>query len=387
MDTFQERELRHLLEKHPGPNISLYIPTHRGGSQMDVIRFRNAVHQAQEKLIATGMKAAEARRLLDAIELLRRDEEFWKHTSDGLAVFGNKDFLNAYRLPWPFEERLEVGDLFLITPLLASLHEDRRYFVLALSQNQVRLLEGTRHSVREIKVEGLPPNIKEAMQNHDRDKALTLHTRPKPGIGWGAIFEGHGTGIDDAKDELSLFFRQIDQALHSVLRGESAPLLLAAVGYLHPLYREKNTYAHLSDLGIVGNPKQWSDDEIRDRAWNLVEPDIRQSVNAKVAEFHAHPSSGKAISNTFEILHCATKGNIETLFVNRDRSIRGCPPAPGGEWILHESPQQGDEDLANDAAVQTLRHRHTVEVLSEDQMPEKAALAAILFAPVSYQMG
>lgn len=110
-------------------------------------------------------------------------------------------------------------------------------------------------------------------------------------------------------------------------------------------------------------------------------------MNSKVAEFHAHQSCGKAISNTLEILHCAAKGNIETLFVNRDRSVRGCSPAPGGEWILHEIPQRGDEDLANYAAVQTLRHRHTVEVLAEDRMPEKAGLAAILFAPVSYQMG
>lgn len=206
---------------------------------MDFIRYRNAVQQAQEKLIAQGMKAPDARKLLVAFESLRRDEDYWKHTSDGLAVFGNKDFLHAYRLPWPFEERLEVGDLFLVTPLLAFLHEDRRFFVLALSQNQIRFLVGTRYWIREIQVKGLPSSLEEAMQNHDRDKTLTLHTRPKPGVGWGAIFEGHGTGIDDAKDELRLFFRQIDQALHPVLRDESAPLLVAAVGYLHPLYRKR----------------------------------------------------------------------------------------------------------------------------------------------------
>jgi hypothetical protein len=386
MDIFQERELRQLLEEHAGPKVSIYIPTHRGGSQMDFLRYRNAVHHAQQRLVAQGMRSPDARKLLAPFESLQKDDDFWKHTSDGLAVFANKDFLHAYRLPWSFEERLEVGDLFLITPILPMLYDDTRFFILALSQNKVRLLQGTHYSVQEIDAEELPKNLEEALQSHDRDKVLTFHTRPKPGTGWGAIFQGHGTGIDDVKDNLKLFFRQIDRGLHPVLKNETAPLVLAAVEYLHPLYREKNTYAHLEEVGIAGNPEHWSDEELRDRAWVLLEPNLKRKKEIKAEKFHSQKNSGKAISNTLEILHAAARGNVETLFVSLERPVRGYPPVDGGDWILHDGLQPGDADLANIAAVNTLRHHHTVQVLHEKEMPEEMGMAASLFAPVSYEL-
>jgi hypothetical protein len=60
----------------------------------------------------------------------------------------------------------------------------------------------------------VPRNLAEALLTHDRDEALTFHTRPTSGGSWGAIFEGHGVGIDDAKDDLLRYFQKIDRALH-----------------------------------------------------------------------------------------------------------------------------------------------------------------------------
>ncbi|MCE2703319.1 MAG: hypothetical protein LW859_39355 [Anabaena sp. 49633_E8] len=45
----------------------------------------------------------------------------------------------------------------------------------------------------------------------------------------------------------------VDSALHKKLRGEKAPLILAGVEYLLPIYRQANTYPYLAETGITGN--------------------------------------------------------------------------------------------------------------------------------------
>jgi hypothetical protein len=104
-----------------------------------------------------------------------------------------------------------------------------RFYVLALSQNSVRLFQGTRFTVSAVDLKGVPRNLAETLRTHDKDEVLTFHSRPTSGGSWGAIFEGHGVGTDDAKDDLRRYFQSIDRGLHEVLREEQAPLIVAAV--------------------------------------------------------------------------------------------------------------------------------------------------------------
>jgi hypothetical protein len=327
MDIFTRADLRDLLAEHERPCVSLFMPAHRGGAEEDPIRFRKLLGQAEERLIQHGLRAPEAKEFLAPLHSLLEDVSFWPNQCDGLAVFLARDFMRIYRLPWRFQEEVEVGGLFQVAPLLPLLHGDGRFFVLAVSQNSVRLFQGTRFTVSPVDLrrfpfsligpKGVPPNLAEALLTHDKDEPLTFHTRPTSGGSWGAIFEGHGVGIDDEKDDLLRYFQRIDRGLHDVLREERAPLVLAAVEYLQPIYRDASTYPHLLAKGIEGNPDRLNEKELHDRAWAIVEPQFQENVRQAVALYH------QAIAH----FHPALPVRRATADVNeiiRNRATRTC---------------------------------------------------------------
>lgn len=384
MDLFTQADLKNLLAEHERPRVSLFMPTHRGGAEADPIRFRKLVVQAEERLLTHGLRAVEAREFLAPLQSLLEDITFWPNQCDGLAIFLARDFLRVYRLPWTFEEELEVGGLFHVAPLLPLPHGDGRFYVLALSQNGVRLFQGTRFTVSPVDLKGVPRNLAEALRTHDKDEPLTFHTRPTSGGTWGAIFSGHGVGIDDEKDDLRRYFQSIDRGLHEVLREEKAPLVVAAVDYFLPIYRAASSYPHLLDKGIEGNPDRLSEKELHDRAWTLVASYFQEALRRAIAVYHQAAGTGRAMSDANRIIPAAYRGEVETVFLALGKHLWGTLDPGANEVVLHEQPQPGDEDLLNFTAVHTLRHGNTVYALRAEEMPEGKILAAISHLPLPH---
>jgi hypothetical protein len=358
------------------------MPAHRGGAEEDPLRFRKLLVQAEERLAAHGLRPSEARELLSPLHALREDISFWPNQCDGLAVFLARDFLRVYRLPWAFAEELEVGGVFHVAPLLPLLQGEGRFYVLAISQNSVRLFQGTRFTVSPVDLKGVPRNLAEALRTHDRDEVLTFHTRLTSGGSWGAIFEGHGVGIDDKKDDLLRYFQSIDRALHPVLREEQAPLVLAAVDYLQPIYREASTYPHLLKKGIEGSPDRLSERDLHDRAWAIVGSHFQENVRRAMACYQQALAAGKATADVNAIVPAAYRGEVETVFVALGKHLWGTLDPGTNEVVVHEQPQPGDEDLLNLAAIHTLRHGNTVYVLRPEDMFGGKLLAALYHLPL-----
>lgn len=250
-------DLRTLTRKPTGLCVSIYLPTHQVGReiQQDPLRLKNLLGEAEEHLLASGLCTPDAKELLEPAQRLLQDGLFWQHQSDGLAIFLSREMFRYYRLPLDFDALVVVTDRFHIKPLLPLLSGDGRFYVLALSQNEVRLLQGTRYSVSEVDLEGVPASLTEALRYDDPEKRLQFHTSTRTPGGRGerpATFHGHGTGSNDAKANILRYFHQVDEGLHDLLRDEQAPLVLAGVDYLLPIYKEANTYPHLVDQELRG---------------------------------------------------------------------------------------------------------------------------------------
>jgi hypothetical protein len=382
MDLFTRDDLRALLAERPGPCVSIFLPTHRGGAEADPIRWRGLLDEAQRRLTAVGLRAAEAGELLAPGRSVLEDPLFWKHQGDGLAAFLAAGFLRLYRLPFAFDELAIASAGFHVRPLLPLLAGDGRFYVLALSSNGVRLVQGTHYGAGEIDLKGVPQGLAEALQTHDVDEPLTFHTRPTGGGGWGAIFHGHGVGIDDAKDDLLRYFQQIDRGLHGLLREERAPLLLAAVDYLQPLYRKANSYPHLLEQGIEGNPDRLSARELHDRAWPLVRPLFEQAQQRAAAQYRQLAGTGHASGDLEAVVAAAHAGRVETLFVALGRQVWGLFDPSAGRVERHDQASPGDVDLLDFAAAQTLKHGRTVYAVEPRQVPSGADVAAIFCLPL-----
>jgi hypothetical protein len=196
MDLFTRVALNSLLAEHPSPCISLYMPTHRGGAQEDPIRWRKLLAKANESLASAGWRAAEIKQWLAPAARLLEDTEFWKNQSDGLAAFLAPEFMRLYRLPLMFRDAVVFASQFAIIPLLPLLSGNGRFFVLALSQKAVRLLQGTRYSVSEVGLTGVPQNLAEALLAHEAVQPFSFFgRRAGEGAGsWGTIFAARVLG-------------------------------------------------------------------------------------------------------------------------------------------------------------------------------------------------
>lgn len=382
MDLFNRADLKALLAEHASPCISLFMPTRRGNAEEGPVRWKKHLAEAAKRLVGSGRRAAEAEELLAPARQVLEDIAFWKHQSDGLAGFLAPKFMRLFRLPLALTDSVAISDRFSIVPLLPLLSGNGRFLVLALSQNAVRLLHGTRDGVSEVDLKGVPRSLAEAMVTHDRDEPLTFHSRPTSGGGWGAIFEGHGVGIDDKKEDLLRYFQGIDRGLHHFLREEQAPLVLAAVNYLQPIYRQANTYARLLEQGVEGNPDRLSNRELHDRVWPLVRPRFEEAQQTAAAQYRRLATTEHASCDLETVVAAACAGRVETLFVALARQVWGTFDPSTGRVERREPTSPGSVDLLNLAAARTLMHGHTVYAVEPRQVPSETDMAAIFCMPL-----
>ena len=356
------------------------MPTHRAGreTRQNPIRLKNLLREAETQLLGEGLRSSEAEALLAPMESLLRDAHFWRHQSDGLATFSSVELFRRYRLPLAFDELVVVSRRFHVKPLLPLLTGDGRFYVLALSQNEVRFLESTRYSVREVELKGVPQGLAEALRYDDKEQQLQFHTPTPVGRGeQAAVFHGQGVGADDAKTDILRYFRQIDRGLSALLKDERAPLVLAGVHYLLPIYKEANKYAHLVDEGVLGNPEGVSAEELHDHAWAIVEPHFLKAREEAYLRYEQLAGTEQASNKLAKVVTGAYQGRIEELFVAVGIQQWGIFDSGAHRVHHHREAEPGDEDLLDFAAVHTLLHGGTVYAVAPDQVPDNTFIAAV----------
>jgi hypothetical protein len=115
-------------------------------------------------------------------------------SSDGLALFLGPSGLRRFRVPLRLPELVTVGNGFVVRPLLPLLAPDGHFYVMALSQDEIRLFEGTRFGLDELALDGLPMAVWLTMPRPQPQVHAFLADRG--GTGRRTVF--HGSGDDDA---------------------------------------------------------------------------------------------------------------------------------------------------------------------------------------------
>ncbi|MDZ8029966.1 hypothetical protein [Nostoc sp. DedSLP04] len=387
MQLISKEEIKTLIEQPKGNCVSIYMPTHPAGPEVrqNPIRFKNLVREAEARLIDAGFEQEEAIALLEKSQEIDT-QEFWEQMGEqGLAIFISENIFRYYPLPIDFQELVVVTDRFHIKPLLPILNGNGRFYILALSQQDVRFFEGTRYSVKEVEVENLPKSVDEALQRDDTakegqfriatSKGGTSNTFSQPGT-----FHGQGSPDRDRRQEDILqFFQIVDRALYEKLKLQKAPLVLAGVEYLLPVYRQANTYQHLMDEAITGNPEILSAQELHDQAWPIVEADFQKSQQAVLDQFHElfGGDTGKASNNLQEVISAAYYQRVDSLLVAVGQQQWGLFDPTSETVYLHPEKEAGDEDLLDFVAAHTLLNGGTVYAVPFEEIPYSTAVAAI----------
>ncbi|MDZ8226823.1 hypothetical protein [Nostoc sp. ChiVER01] len=387
MQLISREEIKTLLEQPKGNCVSIYMPTQPAGPEVrqNPIRFKNLIREAETRLIDAGLEQEDAIALLGKSQEIDT-QEFWEQIGEqGLAIFISDNIFRCYPLPIDFQELVVVTDRFHIKPLLPILNGNGRFYILALSQQDVRFFEGTRYSVKEVEVENLPKSLDEALQRDDTAKEGQFRIATSKGgtsnpFSQPGTFHGQGSPDRDRRQEDILqFFQIVDGALHEKLKLQKAPLVLAGVEYLLPLYRQANTYQHLMDEGITGNPEILSAQELHDQAWPIVEADFQKSQQVVLEQFHElfGGDTGKASNNLEEVISAAYYQRVDSLLVAVGQQQWGLFDPSSETVYLHPEKETGDEDLLDFVAAHTLLNGGTVYAVPFEEIPYSTAVAAI----------
>ncbi|HYO88875.1 MAG TPA: hypothetical protein VER79_09510, partial [Candidatus Limnocylindrales bacterium] len=197
MEPLSFDQVKILAGQSQSPSISIFLPTHRTSpdNQQDPIRFRNLVRQAEDTLAARGMKPRDSEALMAPAHALLEDPLFWRYVYDGLAVYIAPDDFHVYALPFPIEEQVVIAHAYYIKPVLPQFTNNGHYFILAFSQNEVRLLEGTRDGVGEVDMPSSVPRSRDEALDEAQEK--TGVQARSVGGGAAAYFGGGGDAISD----------------------------------------------------------------------------------------------------------------------------------------------------------------------------------------------
>jgi hypothetical protein len=321
---------------------------------------KDLLRDADARLASAGLTEAGAAELLAPVRELTQRNDFWRYQGDGLALFLAHGYFGRFRLPLHFPAFVVVADRFEITPLLPLWTSEDRFYLLALSRNQARLLEGTRYAISELDARGIPRSLPETLESSVDESQRQQHTL-KPGL---------------PEDELR-YFRQVDQGLRKVLADTGVPLVLAGVEDASSLYRQANTYAGLLDGSVAGNPDRLSAEELHAKARQIVQAYYDGLRHQAVRQYTERKDPAKTSERLQEILPAASGGRVRYLFVASGAEKWGRFDLERNELSVHESAEKGDQELLNLAVIQTILHQGEVYTLAPPEMPDGAWIAAL----------
>jgi hypothetical protein len=370
-----------LLDNCDPPCLSLYQPTHRHhpDNQQDPIRFGNLVKALEESLLQQFPKD-EIRPLLERFLALADDRDFWNHTLDGLAVLGARGMFRVYKLQRPVAELAVVADSFHIKPLMRVLQSADRYHVLGLNRKKIKLFEGNRDALDEIEpARGVPRTITEALGEELTEPHQTIASYGGLSGGHSPMHHGHGGRESDVDIDAERFFRAVDRAVlehHSQPSG--LPLILAALPEHHHMFHDVSHNPFLIQESIDIHPDALSSiDELRQRAWQLMEPRYLARLAALVEKFGNARSEGLGDDELAQVAKAVVGGRVATLLIEARREVPGRINAATGDIELDNLTHPEVDDVLDDLGTLVLKMGGQVVIVPTERMPTKTGIAAI----------
>lgn len=385
MDILTRKKFEELINSEEEWCISIYMPTCRMGPDIkqNPIRYKQCIREAEDKLFNMGLSKSEVGSILLSASDLIDETTFWQNQTEGLAIFITPEEMNYYHLPFEVKEQVVISDKLYTKPLLPLFTADGQFYILALSKNEVRLFKASRQTVNEIVMEDAPRSMEDMKIDDDPRTKLQIRTAnpvSSSSLGYNTASQGQAVENDFEKNELTRYFRAIDESLNKLHKGEEIPLVLAGVEYLIPVYKEISRYPNILDEFIKGNPEILYGNDLQKMAWEIMEPKflkVQELAESKYNQFSGQ-RNGLSSNSLKKILSQAYNGQIETLFIANGAHQWGQFNPDINKIDFYEDEKVGNEDLMERAATLTISRGGTVYVVDPDKVPDGGTVAAVL---------
>lgn len=378
-----KNELLEISKVQNATCISIFIPTHRAGEEtlegQDALQLKNQLKEVRKKLEEEKMDEHDIEAFERPIHELIEDSEFWRHQSDGLAIFISEDVFKTYTVPVSFEPMTYISNEFYLLPLMSIFNEDGMFYLLTITPAEVKFYEGIKYEITEIDISDLVPSRLEDTVGHDYEQK-EVQFKSQKGDKGEATFHGQDDGHKDDKEELKQFFREVNKGLMSFLSDDQEPpMVICSLDTHFPAYQEVNSYQNLFPENISVNPADIDPVSLHDEARELLRPYFLQDQKAKKEKFFEVQGTGKSAIRVEEILPSAVDGKVDTLFVQKGSDIFGIYDISGRNVIIRDKDQTPNVSLLNMMAIKTFDQGGRVYFLYKEDMPDETSIVNAVF--------
>jgi hypothetical protein len=376
-EAFQE-----LAGFHSSRSITLYLPTHESGvevnEKVDAIAFKNKLQQIAGTLKNMDTSQTLIDRLLDPGYKLLKNDNFWRNLTKGLAVFIADGKFSYFKMPYAPKEEVMINTTFYLSPLIPAMTQKEHFFLLVISKKKAKFYRADAFGMVHIPVPEMPDGIDDVVHFEEKDDQKLWRTGSS-GAGGGANYHGIGAGKPDDKENIAMYLDEVDETLwKEVLSTQKAPLLLAGVEYLLPIYKSVAQYQYLWPQAMIGNHEHEDIHALYQQARKIMEPYFQERYK-KMLESYGNRSATDTTSSVLEdVIPAAFYGRIAQLFAQRGEHIWGRFDEMENELTIHDQQQEGDECLLDKAVINTLLNGGEVFLVDKEQMPVDSKLAALM---------
>lgn len=311
VDTPTALELRALQSLRADACISIYLPTTPlpAESEASRVELRDMIRTAVNQLEEAQFDKRRLALLTDEFDDLLTDDEFWRFQARSLAIFATPDTIRTFRLANHLPKVVEVADRVYLKPLLRSVTFPNEAFVLALSENDVRLIEVFPDlPPQRVRVSGLPKDAASAVGVSSINNRMSMRR----------VMGGEGQKV-----RLAQYSRMVDAAIRPVFAGRETPLILAANEPMASIFRSVNSYPNLAPERISGTDDRSSEAEIAAAARPILDALHAQAIDDAKQLFELRMGQNRATTDISTAARAATFGAIELLLVDFDQIIHG----------------------------------------------------------------
>lgn len=369
VDIPSKRDLEALAKVRSDACVSLYLATTPQTQHIEKSRINlsNQVRAAIAQLQAAGLDKRRLALLQEKLDDLLDDDHFWQYQAHSLAILATPDQVRTWRLANKLTDLVEVADRFHLKPLLRAIAFPHSAYVLALSENAVRLVE-------------VSPDI----------PAVTAHVPNMPKDAASAVgkstvndrsFSGRVHGSEGQKVRLAQYIRQIDNALRPILAATDTPLVLAAAEPLSSLFRSVSSQ-HVLDGTIGGSPDRTTDADLAGAARPILDAAYAKSIADTHALFEQRSGQNRTTTDISDAARAATFGGVDTILVDMDTIVPGTVDEATGAVTFAAKNDAATYGVVDEIALRALLSGAKVMAVRKADIPGSKELAAILRSPI-----
>jgi hypothetical protein len=302
--------------------------------------------------------------LLKPLEKLAEDPANHAGGSDSV-IFVSPGIFRHLRLLAPTQERLIVASHPHIKPVLAHLMPQPEFYVLAITKRLLRLgrwYDG--HCVEVPLPAGVPESFEEVLVFDQPDH--DLQSRSPAGGAYSAQIGPTRFGTSSERDlvheRLNHYLQIVDRELTGFLKG--APLVLVGIAQELAAYRSVSEYPRvLSAKPTSPSHLTWA--ELGERGQEAVLEARRGEAESVLGELRETARRDHVTSGIREVLEAAREGRVHKLLVEKNAEHEGLL---GPSFPMDSAHIEGEQDLINAAAVETIRERGQVYMLDRGEL-------------------